>query len=82
MVLSVGSGNHLVFGFGERGDDSVRSHLRNAEGSEAVRRRAREAASEMSALAPPVRTPVFTDDHAPVEEITRRRLAKYRSRTR
>jgi len=76
------SGNHLVFAFaGERGADSVRSQLRNAEGSEAARRLAREAASEMSDLAPPLRTPVFTDDHAPVEEITRRMLAKYRSVT-
>jgi hypothetical protein len=82
MVLSVGSGNHLVLAFaGERGADSVRSQLRKTEGSETVRRLAREAASEMSDLVPPVRTPVFTDDHAPVEEITRRMLAKYRDRT-
>jgi hypothetical protein len=61
-------------------DVSARSQLRNAEGSEAVRRLAREAASEMRDLASPVRTPVFTDDYATVEEITRRMLAQYRGR--
>jgi spermidine synthase len=82
MVLSVGSGNHLVFAFaGDRGADSIRSQLRKTEGGETFRRLAQEAATEMSDLVPPVGTPVFTDDHAPVEEITRRMLAKYRDRT-
>jgi spermidine synthase len=82
MVLSVGSGNHLVFAFaGQRGADSVCSQLTNAKGSEAVMRLARKTASEMSDLAPSVLTPVFTDDHAPVEEITRRMLAEFRGRT-
>ncbi|HWO02630.1 MAG TPA: fused MFS/spermidine synthase [Blastocatellia bacterium] len=82
MVHSVGSGNHLLFAFArDRAADSLRSQLRNAEGSEVVRRLAREAASEFSDLVPPAGTPVFTDDHAPVEEITRRMLANYRGRT-
>jgi hypothetical protein len=35
----------------------------------------------MADLVPPLGSMVFTDDHAPVEEMPRRMLADYRSRT-
>jgi spermidine synthase len=77
-VLSVGSSNHMVFAFAqERSIASVRSLFSRAESSDMVNRLAREAARRIDDLNPPDGTPVFTDDHAPIEEITRRMLADY-----
>ena len=80
-VLSREHGNHIVFAFPrERSAASIRAQLERVEGPEPIRQLARNAASAVVDLVPPAGTPVFTDDHAPVEEMTRRMLAEYRGR--
>lgn len=80
-VLSIGHGNYMVFAFPrERSLDWIRTRLRSAEGNYAITQMARQEAAEIDDLLPPAGTPIFTDDYAPVEEMTRRMLAGYWSR--
>ena len=79
--VAVGNGNHMVLAFrSERSIESIRSALRSATSDEQVGRLARKAASQIVELAPAEGTLIFTDDHAPVEEMTRHMLAEYRMR--
>lgn len=80
-VLAREDGNHIVLAFArERSAAWVRNRLQRAEGSPAVERLARKAAHAIVDLMPPPGTPIFTDDHAPVEEMTRRMMAQHWAR--
>jgi spermidine synthase len=83
MVLPSGHGNYLVFAFTrEHFAASLRAQLARLEPREAIKLLARKASLSLTDLVPPFGSTVFTDDHAPVEEMTRRMLAKYRFRAR
>jgi len=76
MVLPIGSSNHIVFAFSrEQSISSIRDQLNRAPGGEVFSRLARTATRRMAELDAPDGTLVFTDDHAPIEEITRRMIA-------
>lgn len=75
-VLSRPDGNHILLGFSRaRSVDSIRAQLLKFHGEDALEGLARQAALTVRELLPPDHSPVFTDDHAPVEEMTRRMLA-------
>jgi len=75
LVLSRSDGNHLLFAFPyARSLDSVREQLKNAPLSGYLRQLADKTGAAMTDLVPPPGTPGFTDDLAPVEELTRRML--------
>jgi len=68
-------GNHVVFAFPvARAAGAVRAELSLVESAEGVTELARAVAADIVELVPPPGTPVFTDDHAPVEAMTRRML--------
>ena len=54
--------------------DAVRGRLANFDGDPAVKRLARRAATQIIDVDVPAGSVVFTDDYAPVEELTRRML--------
>ncbi|HMD38697.1 MAG TPA: fused MFS/spermidine synthase [Candidatus Acidoferrum sp.] len=74
--LSTPGGNHLLFAFAERRDlaETV-GRLKAAGGPTWVRELAQKAAGEIVEFEPRAGAVVFTDDRAPVEEMTRRMLA-------
>lgn len=75
VVLSVGYGNRMLFAFPtETSEDEVRRRLAAFDGDPAVKRLARRAATQITDVDVPNGTVVFTDDYAPIEEITRRML--------
>ena len=75
MVVKREDGNNIVLAFPrERSAASVRAQLQAVEGPEPLRRIAQYAAQNVVDVVPPPGTPVFTDDWAPVEEMTRRML--------
>ncbi len=66
-------GNFLLYVFArERTAEDVRSRLLRINSGDIIEQRARKAASSVRDLAPPAGTPHVTDDHAPIEEMTRR----------
>jgi len=74
-VISRPDGNHIVLAFArEKTVAEVRERLRQLRGDQSFQDLAREAVAAIVDLAPPEGTAVFTDDHAPVEEMTRRML--------
>ncbi|MGO9127966.1 MAG: fused MFS/spermidine synthase [Terriglobales bacterium] len=75
IVLAVGSGNRMLLVFSKQTDAAlVRARLESFEGNATVKRLARRAATQAAEFEVPAGTAVFTDDFAPVEEITRRML--------
>ncbi len=79
-VLPRADGSHIVFAFPrERSGASIQAELRRFRGPERVEQVARRAASAIVDLVPPPATPIFTDDRAPVEEMTRHMLMARRS---
>jgi spermidine synthase len=75
VVLSVGYGNRILFAFPtETSEDEFRRRLATFDGDQAVKRLARRAATQINDVDVPKGTVVFTDDYAPIEEITRRML--------
>jgi len=65
----------MVFAFvREKTVAQVRERLEQVQGDQPFRELARKAATSIVDLIPPDGTPLFTDDHAPVEEMTRRML--------
>jgi len=73
LVLARPDGNNVVLAFPRaRTLAEVRSRLENVAGPEAVRQLARQAAHSLTEFVPPPDAVVFTDDRAPVEEMTRR----------
>ncbi len=80
LVLTRQDMNRIIFAFPqERSVASVEAAFREHQGSEPVRRRARQAATSIRDLVPPPGTVVFTDDRDPIEEMTRRMLADVHS---
>jgi len=74
-VISRTDGNHIVFAFTRaKSVAQVRERLEHLAGDQPLRELAREAAAAIIDLVPPEGTPFFTDDHAPVEEMSRRML--------
>jgi spermidine synthase len=77
MVLSVGSHNRMLLAFCEESSEaSVRARLESFRGDQTIQRLAKRAESQVTALQVPDGTVVFTDDFAPVEEMTRRMLKR------
>ena len=75
MVVQREDGSNIVMAFPrERSAATVRAQLQAVQGPEALRRIAQYAAQNVVEVVPPAGTPVFTDDWAPVEEMTRRML--------
>jgi hypothetical protein len=74
-VISRPDGNHMVFAFTRvKSVAQIRERLEHLLGEQPLQELAREAAATINDLVPPEGTPVFTDDHAPVEEMSRRML--------
>jgi len=74
-VLSVGHGNRMLLAFAQQTSASeIRARLGSFRGRVAIRDLARRAASQIADFGVAEGTAVFTDDWAPVEEITRRML--------
>jgi predicted membrane-bound spermidine synthase len=75
VVLSVGYGNRMLMAFPkETSEASVRDRFKRFAGDQTIRRLARRAEGQIVEIDLPAGTTVFTDDLAPVEEITRRML--------
>ncbi len=75
-VFSRRTGNHMILAFTrERSLESIRTSLAAVRGEDVISRHARLVASAVVDFIPPPDTPVFTDDRAPIEAITRRMLA-------
>jgi len=75
FVISRSDGNHVVLAFPtETSLSDIRQRLSRVDGDIALRAIAAQAADNVRELIPPAGTTVFTDDRAPVEEITRRML--------
>ena len=75
MVLSAGYGNRVLLAFPKHASAaSIRARLSRYEGDEAIKRLARRAEAQVADFEVPAGTTVFTDDFAPVEEMTRRML--------
>jgi spermidine synthase len=75
VVLSVGYGNRMLLAFTKQtATASIRARLSTFEGDEAVKRLARWAEAQVTEFEVPAGATVFTDDFAPVEEMTRRML--------
>jgi spermidine synthase len=76
-VVSRADKNHIVFAFPQaRSVTSVRARLEAVQGGGQVKELAQRAAASIIDLVPPAGTVVLTDDHAPVEEMTRRMLLR------
>lgn len=74
-VVSRPDGNHMVLAFARAKTlAEVRERWGQMRGEQALQDLARDAASAVVDLVPPEGTAVFTDDLAPVEEMTRRML--------
>src|SRR5439155_21407255 len=75
FVISRSDGNHVVLAFtAEISLYDIHQRLSRVDGDAALRAIASQAAEIVRELIPPAGTTVFTDDRAPVEEITRRML--------
>jgi len=80
-VLPIGSGNRMLLAFSkETPDASIRARLESYRGNAFVMRLAASAAARISVIEPAAGTIVFTDDFAPVENMTRRMLNSANSR--
>ncbi|MBI4161071.1 MAG: fused MFS/spermidine synthase [Acidobacteria bacterium] len=74
-VLTKKTGNHTLFASpGPRTAETIRRRLMEVEGPEFLLPLVKGAAAAIVDLVPPASAPVFTDDLAPVEAITRRGL--------
>ncbi|MHC4695736.1 MAG: fused MFS/spermidine synthase, partial [Planctomycetota bacterium] len=82
-VFSRKTGNHMLFAFArERSLESIRTSLAAVVGEDHVSRHARLVAPAVVDFVPPPDTPIFTDDRAPIEAMTRRMLASIAVRLR
>ncbi len=76
VALSVGYGNHMLLAFSrETSEAAVRARFAAFAGDQTIQRLARQAEGQIDDAPLPAGARVFTDDLAPVEEITRRALA-------
>jgi predicted membrane-bound spermidine synthase len=68
-------GNRIVLAFPvEKSLAEIRDRLLHVTGDAQLQSLAQDAAANLSGVLPPPEAPVFTDDYAPVEEMTRRML--------
>jgi len=75
--LSRADGNHILFAFAEKRDlAEIVARLKRGAGPAWVQELAQKAAGEIVEFEPRDGAVVFTDDRAPVEEMTRRMLAE------
>jgi hypothetical protein len=75
MALSAGYGNRMLLAFPKNTSaGSIRARLNRYEGDEGIKRLAKRAEAQVADFEVPAGTTVFTDDFAPVEEMTRRML--------
>jgi spermidine synthase len=75
--LSVRGGSHILFAFGKkRALAETVARLKKGAGAEWVQELAQKAAAEMVEFEPRAGSVVFTDDKAPIEEMTRRMLVE------
>lgn len=75
--LSRPDGNHIVFAFAEkRALEETIAQLKNGAGPEWVRELSKKSAQEMAEFEPQPGAVVFTDDKAPIEQMTRKMLAE------
>jgi spermidine synthase len=80
-VLSRQDQNHIVLAFQRlRSLEDIRRRLAEAREDNRVGEVAARAAAALQELVPPAGSRVFTDDHAPIEEMTRRMLSQPESR--
>lgn len=78
LYMEPNPGNYLLFvSARERTVEDVRARLGRVNSGDIIEQLARKAAASIADLTPPAGTPFFTDDHAPIEEMTRR-MAKTR----
>jgi hypothetical protein len=77
--LSRADGNHIVFAFAARRElaDTV-ARLKQGAGPLWVRELSQKAAGEIAEFEPQAGAVIFTDDRAPIEEITRRMLVEFK----
>jgi spermidine synthase len=77
MKVRVSNGNYMVLAFSRAVTVAgVRERLQNVQAANEFRELARGAASRIAGVEPSEGALVFTDDRAPVEEITRQVLAR------
>jgi predicted membrane-bound spermidine synthase len=75
FVISRADGNHVVLAFPRQiSVADIRQRLSLVDGETGLRAIAAQASENVRELIPPAGSTVFTDDRAPVEEITRRML--------
>jgi predicted membrane-bound spermidine synthase len=75
FVVARADGNHIVLAFPRNTPlGEVQQRLQRAKGEPAFQQLALEAAGAISEFHAPAGTPVFTDDRAPIEDMTRRML--------
>jgi len=75
--LSRPDGNHILFAFAEKhGLEDTVSRLKHGGGPAWVRELAQKAAGEISEFKPRAGAVIFTDDRAPIEEMTRQMLVE------
>jgi len=80
-VLPIDSGNRMLLAFSKETPDAlIRARLESYQGNAFVMRLAASAAARIALLDPAAGTVVFTDDFAPVENMTRRMLKSVNSR--
>ncbi len=78
-MLSVHGGNHILFAFVKKRElAETLGRLRQGAGPAWVQELAEEAAGEIVEFRPRAQAAIFTDDRAPIEEMTRRMLAEKR----
>jgi hypothetical protein len=76
-MLSTPGGNHILFAFAEkRALAETVMRLEQSAGPAWVQELAQKAAGEMVEFEPRAGAVILTDDKAPIEEMTRRMLAK------
>jgi hypothetical protein len=80
-LLSTPGGNHILFAFAEkRALAETVGRLKQGTGPAWVQELAQKAAEEMVEFEPRAGAVIFTDDKAPIEEMTRRMLVGERSK--
>jgi spermidine synthase len=80
-MLSTAGGNHVLFAFAENRElaETV-ARLKQGGGPAWVQELAQKAAGEIVEVEPRADAVIFTDDRAPIEEMTRRMLVEKRSK--
>jgi spermidine synthase len=80
VILDDG-GSQVVFAFPrQRSLESIRSALEAAESHPDIKAMAQYATETIRLLDPPADALVMTDDHAPIESMTRRMIAEFKAR--